>query len=129
MVYTDAKGKPLFSRRLLLTGKPDYLVQQEGMTVQVESKARPAPAVPYASHIGPLHSYCLLVEVVMGTSPGFGVLRYEDGEFRTPYTPRERLTLLGRLREMRRTMALGSRPPGQRDGRCTVCGYRSLCGF
>ncbi|MBI4344301.1 MAG: Dna2/Cas4 domain-containing protein [Euryarchaeota archaeon] len=129
VVYTDAKGKPLFSRRLLLTGRPDYLVQQEGMTVPVEFKARPAPVVPYASHIGQLHSYCLLVEEVMGTSPGFGVLRYEDREFRIPYTPRERLTLLGRLREMRHIMALGSRPPGQRDNRCTVCGYRTLCGF
>ncbi len=129
VVYTDAKGKPLFSRRLLLTGRPDYLVQQEGMTVPVEFKARPAPAVPYASHIGQLHSYCLLVEEVLGTSPEFGVLRYEDREFRIPYTPGERLTLLGRLREMRHMMAPGSRPPGRRDNRCTVCGYRTICGF
>ena len=68
-------------------------------------------------------------QTLKGTSPGFGVLRYEDREFRVPYTPMERLTLLGRLREMRHMMALGSRPPGQRDNCCTVCGYRSLCGF
>ena len=127
IVYTDAKGKPLFSRRLLLTGRPDYLVQQGRMTVPVEFKARPAPAVPYASHVGQLHSYCLLVEEVMGASPEFGVLRYEDREFRIPYTPRERFALLGRLREMRGMMALGSRPLGRRDSSCSFCGYRTLC--
>ncbi len=35
--------KPLFDPQLNLTGKPDYLVEQDGVWIPVEVKSRPAP--------------------------------------------------------------------------------------
>ncbi|MGD2177025.1 MAG: hypothetical protein PVG71_04305, partial [Anaerolineae bacterium] len=56
MIYTDTGGRrrpdrPLFSDRLLLTGKPDYLVDSGDDVIPVEVKSRRAPDQPYASHV------------------------------------------------------------------------------
>ena len=67
VIYTDTQGwnkveKPLFNAALGLTGKPDYLIEQNGQIIPVEVKSGRAPNAPYDSHIYQLASYCLLVE-------------------------------------------------------------------
>ena len=67
LIYTDTRGwgkleKPLFYQALGLTGKPDYLIEQNGEIIPVEVKSGRAPESPYDSHIFQLGSYCLLVE-------------------------------------------------------------------
>src|ERR671925_154705 len=67
VIYTDTRGwgkleKPLFYQALGLTGKPDYLIQQNGQIIPVEVKSSRAPEAPYDSHIYQLASYCLLAE-------------------------------------------------------------------
>ena len=52
IIYTDTRGwgkveKPLFYPALELTGKPDYLVQQNGKIIPVEVKSGKAPDAPY----------------------------------------------------------------------------------
>jgi CRISPR-associated exonuclease Cas4 len=71
VIYTDTRGwgkveKPLFYQALGLTGKPDYLIQQNGRIIPVEVKSGRAPEAPYDSHIYQLASYCLLVEKTYG---------------------------------------------------------------
>ena len=61
VIYTDTRGwgkleKPLFYAALDLTGKPDYLIQQNGQIIPVEVKSGRAPEAPYDSHIYQLAS-------------------------------------------------------------------------
>ena len=51
--------KPLFDRDLGLTGKPDYLVEQNGKIIPVEVKTGRTPEAPYDSHIFQVAAYCL----------------------------------------------------------------------
>src|ERR1700690_3984816 len=67
VIYTDTRAwgkveKPLFSNELGLTGKRDYLVEQNGKLIPVEVKSGLVPSAPYDSHFFQLAIYCLLVE-------------------------------------------------------------------
>ena len=64
MVYTDTGAwgkveKPLYYHALGLTGKPDYLVERDGILIPVEVKSGRTPEAPYDSHIFQLAAYCL----------------------------------------------------------------------
>ena len=54
--------KPLYDPLSGLTGKPDYLVEENGFYIPVEVKSSRAPGLPYDSHIYQVAAYCLLVE-------------------------------------------------------------------
>jgi CRISPR-associated exonuclease Cas4 len=91
VIYTDTRGwgkleKPLFYQALGLTGKPDYLIQQNGQIIPVEVKSGRAPQAPYDSHIYQLASYCLLVEKTYGKRPPYGIIHYNDRDFAVDYT-------------------------------------------
>ena len=52
VIYTDTRAwgeveKPLVDHGLGLTGKPDYLVERDGVIVPVEVKSGRTPAAPY----------------------------------------------------------------------------------
>src|SRR5687767_15680379 len=71
VIYTDTRAwgkleKPLFYQALGLTGKPDYLIQQNGQIIPVEVKSGRAPESPYDSHMYELASYGLRGEKVYG---------------------------------------------------------------
>ncbi|HVN14404.1 MAG TPA: PD-(D/E)XK nuclease family protein, partial [Anaerolineales bacterium] len=86
VIYTDTRGwgkleRPLYDQALGLTGKPDYLVQQNGQIIPVEVKSGRAPEAPYDSHIYQLAAYCLLVEKNYGKRPSHGIIHYTDRDF------------------------------------------------
>ena len=69
VIYTDTRDwgpveKPLYDPLLGLTGKPDYIVEQNGRFIPVEVKTGRTPDAPYDSHIFQLAAYCHLVEKV-----------------------------------------------------------------
>ena len=79
VIYTDTGGwgaveRPLYYPPLKLTGKPDYLVRQNGIIIPVEVKSGRAPESPYDSHIFQLASYCLLVEKTYNKRPPYGII-------------------------------------------------------
>ncbi len=133
VVYTDTGGwgrleRPLFSRELLLTGKPDYLVADGADLIPVEAKSRPAPAQPYSSHLLQLAAYCLLVEECYGRRPPYGVVKYADRAFEVDYTPELEDELLVTLDHMRADLAGGNAPRSHDEPRrCRACGYRQRC--
>jgi CRISPR-associated exonuclease Cas4 len=61
--------KPLYDPVSGLTGKPDYLVEENGFLIPVEVKSGRAPNLPHDSHIFQLAAYCLLVEATEGIRP------------------------------------------------------------
>ena len=133
IIYTDTHGwgkveKPLFYTALELTGKPDYLVQQNGKIIPVEVKSGRAPEAPYDSHIYQLAAYCLLVEKTYHTRPPYGIIHYENRDFAIDYTHELEEALIDLLVEMKRDEHKKDVPRShEQAGRCAKCGFRKHC--
>jgi CRISPR-associated exonuclease Cas4 len=133
VIYTDTRAwgkleKPLFHQGLGLTGKPDYLIQQNGQIIPVEVKTGRAPEAPYDSHIFQLASYCLLVDKVYGKRPPYGIIHYKDRDFAIDYTQELESKLLDILADMKRDDHKHevARSHDQAS-RCARCGFRKVC--
>ncbi len=133
VIYTDMRAwgiveKPLFNNDLGLTGKPDYLVEQNGKLIPVEVKTGRVPDAPYDSHIFQLAAYCLLVEKTYGKRPPYGIIHYSNRDFAVDYTPQLESALLDHLAEMRRDELRTNVPRSHEDAaRCRRCGFRKAC--
>lgn len=133
VVYTDTRAwgpveKPLFDAGTGLTGKPDYLVEQNGRLIPVEVKTGCTPEAPYDSHIFQMAVYCLLVQKTYGKRPPHGILHYPSRDFAVDYTPELESSLLhllaGIRRDERRSDVIRSHYDAQR---CRRCGFRDIC--
>ncbi len=133
VVYSDTGlwrevEKPLFDSLLGLTGRPDYVVDENGRLTPVEVKSSWAPPVPYDSHIYQLAAYALLVTHTRGARPPYGIIRYRDRSYVIDFTPELETNLLNLLGDMRSQERGG--PPDRSHAeatRCARCGYRSAC--
>jgi len=133
VIYSDTRGwgkleQPLFYASLGLTGKPDYLVQQNGQIIPVEVKSGRAPDAPYDSHIFQLASYCLLVEKTYGKRPPYGIIHYNNRDFAVDYTEELESKLLDLLVEMKNDTHKNDVPRShEQPARCARCGFRRVC--
>jgi CRISPR-associated exonuclease Cas4 len=133
VVYSDTRAwgksdRPLYAPGLALTGKPDYLVEQDGRIIPVEVKSGRAPETPYDSHIYQLAAYCLLVEKAYGKRPPYGIIHYTDRDFAIDYTSQLESSLLDLLAEMRRDERRPDVPRSHESAaRCRGCGFRQDC--
>ncbi len=134
VVYTDTGGwgrleKPLFSHRLQLTGKPDYLVRDANGYVPVEVKSGRAPAGgPHASHAYQLAAYCALVSEAYGQRPAYGLVKYADQIMRVDYTPELERELVELMDDIRASEAAADVPRSHHmAARCRACGLRAAC--
>ena len=132
VVYQDTwrreLERPLFSRRLGLTGKPDYLIEQRGATIPVEVKPGRIASVPYEADLMQLAAYCLLIEETTGEAPPYGLLRYAQRTFRLNYTQQVRDDLLDLLDEMRELLdAEDCARSHDQPQRCRACGFYEQC--
>jgi CRISPR-associated exonuclease Cas4 len=132
VVAQDTDGytldKPLFARRIGLTGKPDYLLELRGHTIPVEVKPSRRAARPYESDLMQLAAYCLLVEETSGEAPPYGLLRYAERTYRLDYTSRVRDELLALLDEMRAALESPASTRSHDDPRrCRGCGFFEQC--
>jgi CRISPR-associated exonuclease Cas4 len=133
VIYSDTRAwgaveKPLFDKDLGLTGKPDYLVEQNGRVIPVEVKTGKTPEAPYDSHIFQLAAYCLLVHRTTGKRPPYGIIHYPTRDFAIDYTPDLENSLLDLIADMRinehRTEVDRSH---EDEHRCRRCGFRDAC--
>lgn len=134
VVYTDTGGwgrpeKPLFSQRLQLTGKPDYLVREGAGYVPVEVKSGRAPVSgPYAAHVYQLAAYCALIAEAYGRRPAYGLIKYTDEILRVDFTPVLEAELLELLEEMRADADAEEVSRSHSSAaRCRACGFREVC--
>ena len=133
VVYADTGAwarceKPLFSKRHLLTGRPDYLVEERGRVIPVEVKSTLSPPTPYRSHVLQLAAYCLLVEEEYGQPPPYGIIKYRDQALAIDYSSRLRAELLDTLAKMRHDLSTDEVAPSHSNpNRCQRCGYEAHC--
>lgn len=133
VIYVDTRAwgpveKSLYDPEMGLTGKPDYVVEQDGQIIPVEVKSSRVTQAPYDSHIYQLAAYCRLVEVSYKQRPAYGILHYPNRTYRIDYTPElesELLDLLILIRNDQRKKELARSHQSVR--RCQRCGYRALC--
>jgi CRISPR-associated exonuclease Cas4 len=134
IVYSDTRmpgqplEKPLYDGTLKLTGKPDYLVEENGALIPVEVKSSQTPAAPYDPHIFQLAAYCLLVEAVYKRRPPYGLIRYPGRTFKVDFTAHlrdraENLVLQMQADQSRRDIERSHQDPN----RCRGCGFRERC--
>jgi CRISPR-associated exonuclease Cas4 len=132
VVYSDTwrrVERPLVSRRLGLTGKPDYLVEEDGEVIPVEVKSGPAPAGgPRDSHIYRMAAYCLLAAEQTGRRPRRGFIRYADRGFSVDFTDDLEQETLALLDDMRAGLeAEDVHRSHDSAARCRGCGYCEVC--
>jgi CRISPR-associated exonuclease Cas4 len=133
IIYTDTRAwgeveKPLVDHVLGLTGKPDYLVEREGLIIPVEVKSGRTPAAPYDSHIFQVAAYCLLVEKTYGKRPPYGIIHYPNRDFAVDYTDQLESSLLDQLAMIKRDEVRSNVPRSHEDAaRCRGCGFRKVC--
>jgi len=128
--YEDASGRAegrLFSNRLLMVGKPDYLMKDKnGAMVPVEVKSGDAPRAgrPYESHLMQLAAYFILIEDVLQRPAPYGLIRYRNRTLRIANTDELRSRLMDVIAQMRRLMSRGAaqrnHDQAQRCFRCSV---------
>jgi CRISPR-associated exonuclease Cas4 len=133
VIYTDTRAwgkveKPLFDKELGLTGKPDYLVEQNGRIIPVEVKSGRTPEAPYDSHIFQVAAYCYLVHKTTGKRPPHGILHYPGRDFAVDYTPQLENALLDLIADMRIDQHHLEVQRSHEDAqRCRHCGFRDGC--
>jgi len=133
IVFSDSSQwrksfKPLYDAQLGLTGKPDYLIRENGVIIPVEVKNAWAPSNPYESHKMQLAAYCLLVKRHYSVTPPFGMLHYRNRTFRIRYDNNLENALITILDEIRilKELTEANRSHTQK-GRCARCGFRHVC--
>ncbi len=120
--------KPLTSRRLALSGRPDYLIEVRGQLVPVEVKPGRRSPLPYPSDLLQLAAYCVLVEETQGAAPPYGLLRYAEQTFRLEYSARVRDDVLATLDAMRADLdAPDCARSHDEPRRCAGCGFLDQC--
>jgi len=133
VVYSDTGGwgkldRPLYDARLGLTGKPDYLLEQDRALIPIEVKTGRTPSAPYDSHIFQLAAYCLLVHRIYGKRPTHGLIKYPHRTFQVDFTAQLEKELLLLLDEMRLAQRKRNIPRSHdQPVRCARCGFRDIC--
>ncbi len=130
IIYTDLDkpAEPLFSEKLRLTGKPDFIVNFKGQYIPVEVKTGITDN-PYRNHVMQLAVYCLLVEEKYNVIIPFGVLVYGGGrQFRIPFNSYLKSQLLTTMDQMRTKFASGTMERKHNlVAKCQYCSMRVHC--
>jgi CRISPR-associated exonuclease Cas4 len=131
VVAADTNGwkrmeKPLYDPDSGLTGRPDYVIEQDGLLIPVEVKSSWAPPEPHDSHLFQLAAYCLLIEHYSGVRPPYGILHYRNRTFEIDYTPELEGQLRSLLEEIRSQRGAVNRSHNE-AARCEHCGFRATC--
>lgn len=132
VIYTDLDrpAKPLFSRKFLIAGKPDYIVKNEKTDVLIPVEVKSGNAKkPHWGHVLQLAAYCLLIEETYGVRVPHGLLVYADGkQHMVKFDDALRSEVISMAEEMRRCLKHGGVAKGNSfKGRCFSCSVRGNC--
>ena len=129
VLYSDLNvpAEPLFSRRLRLSGKPDYIVQKDNVYLPVEVKTGRHPH-PQHSHVLQLAAYCQLIEDNSGEFVPEGLLVYNKVPYTISFDPKLRFELERVMHTMRACLRDGEVERNHDEpGRCQHCSMKRYC--
>lgn len=134
VVYEDASGlarAPLYSSKLGLAGKPDYLLrdpQRHLIPVEVKSGYAPRDGHPYESHRLQLAAYFFLIEDALEAAAPYGVIRYRNRTLQVANSEELRRQLMEVIAQMRTLMARGAAHRNhEQTQRCARCSMAHAC--
>ncbi len=133
VIYTDTRAwgavdQPLYDRESGLAGKPDYILEEDGILIPVEVKTSRLTGDPYDSHIYQLAAYCMLIERHFGKRPPYGILHYPSRSYAIDYTEKlekAMISLLDQIHGLEKRKELARSHESKE--RCNRCGYRTFC--
>lgn len=129
ILYSDlnASAAPLFSPRLRLCGKPDYIIMRQNQYIPVEVKSG-RRSHPHHSQVLQLATYCQLLEDVSDVFVAEGILVYNHTTHRIPFDPGLRFELESIINTMRACLRTGWVQRNHQDPRrCQYCSMRHHC--
>ncbi|MBN1861714.1 MAG: Dna2/Cas4 domain-containing protein [Candidatus Thermoplasmatota archaeon] len=129
ILYSDLNvpAAPLFSPRLRLSGKPDYIIQRQDQYIPVEVKSGRG-AHPHHSQVLQLATYCQLLEDVSGVFVPEGILVFNHTPHRIPFDPGLRFELESVINTMRVCLRTGRVQRNHQDPRrCQRCSMKQYC--
>ena len=129
--YSDSKeADSLLSKRYMLSGKPDYIIEKDDLKIPVEVKTGRVPKGPHFSHILQLAGYCPLLEDTTDQRPPYGIIEYANKEqHRIDFTDDLKETVLEKLNIIK-AVEKGEREVHRnhnRQGKCRFCSRRFQC--
>ncbi|MEM0466565.1 MAG: CRISPR-associated protein Cas4 [Candidatus Thermoplasmatota archaeon] len=127
--YSDLNncGKPLFSKKYNITGKPDCIVKTRHHLIPVEFKLGIHQRPLYA-HSLQLAAYCHLIEETYHRFVPYGMLIYQNQRFTIPFDPKLRYELDQVLQKIRTSETTGDLHRNHHDiTRCKNCSLRIYC--
>ena len=130
ITYSDLSkpGKPFFSKRYRIAGKPDYIVKKNKRYIPVEVKTG-THNDPQKNHIFQLASYCHLLEENYGGFVPYGILVYNNThQYKIPFDPKIRFEFENTLKNMRNAMKTGRIARNHNDCyKCKNCSMQIYC--
>jgi CRISPR-associated exonuclease Cas4 len=129
ILYSDLNvpAEPLFSRRVRLTGKPDYIIRKENQYVPIEVKTGNGPH-PHQSQVLQLAAYCQILEDTTGVFVPEGILVYNNVPYTIRFDPKLRFELETVMKTMRASLRKGVVQRNHHEpGRCRNCSMRQYC--
>jgi len=129
ILYSDLNvpAEPLFSRRLRLTGKPDYIIRKDNHYIPVEVKSGRG-LHPHHSQVLQLAAYCQILEDTTGEFVPEGVLVYNNVPYSIGFDPKLRFELESIMKTMRVMLRNGRVTRNHEEpGRCHHCSMRRYC--
>lgn len=134
IVYEDVSGlarQLLYSKRLNVAGKPDYLLQDPQhnlIPVEVKSGAAPRNGKPYESHLLQLAAYFLLIEDVLQQAAPYGLIRYRNQTIQIANTDELQKQLMNAMAQMRDQLAQNTAHRNHNQAqRCANCSVAHAC--
>jgi len=129
--YSDKlHADSFFSKELLMSGKPDYILKQDGDYIPVEKKTGRIPRGPLFSHILQVGAYCMLLEEHYEKKPPHGIIEYRDNHrFTIDYDEKLKALIQSKIVEMRSIMK-GEKEAYRnhhRKNKCLRCSRRDNC--
>jgi len=130
ITYSDLNkpGKPFFSKRYKIIGKPDYIINKNKHYIPVEVKTG-IHNKPQKNHIFQLACYCYLLEENYRCFVPYGLLVYNNTyQYKIPFDPRLRFEFESTVKNMRHAMKTYSISRNHSDPkRCKYCSMRTYC--
>jgi len=129
--YVDMKTtrpEMLISRTHCISGRPDFILQQDGISIPVEAKTGLIPRGPLFSHIVQVAAYCVILEDINGKAPTHGILRYGSIDHEVEYTTDLKKLVLEKAADIRAaTKSGGAHRNHNRPSKCRGCSRRAVC--